>query len=75
LFGGCDEAPEKLVVLKFRATEKTAFSRTGGCRVCAAGGLISCDSTGRITGKVADEALEFFQRSKAECSKQLRSAR
>ena len=31
-------------------------------------------TAGKISGKIADEALEFFNRSKAEYSKQLGSA-
>jgi hypothetical protein len=36
--------------------------------------IAKLSAAGRITGKVADEALEFYKRSKAEYSKQLRSA-
>jgi hypothetical protein len=36
--------------------------------------IAKLSAAGRITGKVADEALEFYKRSRAEYSTQLRSA-
>jgi hypothetical protein len=51
-----------------------ARNAEGGIMADVAECIAKLSQAGKITGKIADEALEFFQHSKAEYSTHLRSA-